>query len=351
MLRRFVLTAVVALVVQQAVRYWFFMDYHKTKTILHHRPGPCRHLEGADGGSEDLTVLDNGMAFISSGYCSWVRGRILLYDFNNSSQKVKELPIVSSSLDQSDLSFHGLSVWQDSATEEITLMVINHATLEDRIEVFRFLKENQTLLHLESITSPKLTDMNDLVMTSNRSFYITKYTTLRDYLRLELLLMLKYGEIFYYDGSDFRSVTGGLHMPNGINVSPDHRFLYVSEYGRKQLKSYRIVGTELEHVEDLFLDTLVDNIEIEPETGDLWVGCHPIHYYLMDYADIGSKSPAPSQILRVKTSDGKFTEAVEVYYDSGYELEASTVASVYKGKMIAGTVVSQLIVCDLVYTD
>ncbi|XP_060085242.1 serum paraoxonase/arylesterase 1-like [Ylistrum balloti] len=348
------LTVLVALIVQQGVRYWFFMDYHKTRTIIHHRPGPCRYLDGADGGSEDLTVLDNGLTFISSGFCSWTRGRILLFDFNqldSPSHEVKELRITSSIRDLSHSSFHGMSVWQDSTTGEITLMVINHAGPEDHIEVFKFQKESQTLRHTDSITSPKLTNMNDLVMTSDRTFYITKYTTLRDYLQLELLLMLKYGEILYYDGRDFRSVAQGLHLPNGINVSPDKRYLYVSEFGRKQLKSYRIVDKNLEHVDDLFLNTLVDNIEIDKESGDLWVGCHPIHYHLMEYSSLGPRSRMPSQILKVKTSEGKFTEAVEVFRDSGSELTGSTVASVYQGKMIVGTLAYQLMVCDLVYTD
>ncbi|XP_060077933.1 serum paraoxonase/arylesterase 1-like [Ylistrum balloti] len=354
MWRSFRLTVLVTIILQRGIRYWFFMDYHKTRTIIHHRPGPCRYLEGADGGSEDLTVLDNGLTFISSGLCSWARSRILLFDFNrleDPSYIIRELPIVSSTLNSSKVSFHGLSVWQDDTTGEITLMVINHAEFEDHVEVFWFRKNSLSLLHVDSITSPKLTDMNDLVMTSNRTFYITKYKSFRGYLWLQLLLMSTDGEILYYDGMDFRSVVQGLHLPNGINVSPDKRHLYVSEFGRKQLKSYRIVHTQLKHVDDLYLNSLPDNIEIDLETGDIWAGCHPVHYQLMECIDGRSQSRAPSQILKVKTSEGKFTEAVEVFRDSGSELTGSTVASVYQGKMIVGTLAYQLMVCDLVYTD
>ncbi|OWF50641.1 Serum paraoxonase/arylesterase 1 [Mizuhopecten yessoensis] len=349
MLRSVGLTVVLAIVVQHVVRFWFFMDYHKAGTIIHHRPGPCRPLAGADGGSEDLTVLDNGLTFISSGCFSWTRGRILLFNFSNPSHGLKELPIVSSSMNQSLLVFYGLSAWRDNQTGEITLMVINHGGPEAHVEVFTYREASQSLIHVDSITSSKLTIMNDLVMTSSRTFYITKYLTLPDHQSLELLLMLKYGEVLYYDGSDFRSVAQGLHMPNGINVSPDQRYLYVSEFGRKQLKSYRILDTELEHVEDLVLDTLVDNIEVAPVSGDLWVGCHPIHYLLIENEHVGS--PAPSQILKVKTLSGKFTDVVEVYRDPGTEFKASSVASVYKGHMIAGSVTSHLILCDLVHTD
>ncbi|XP_033738686.1 serum paraoxonase/arylesterase 2-like [Pecten maximus] len=138
-------------------------------------------------------------------------------------------------------------------------MVINHAGHHDRVEVFTFQEDSLTLLHVNSILSPKRNYMNDLVMTSNRTFYITEYGEMRDNPLLEMLLMLSYCDILYYNGSEFRSVAHGLRMANGINVSPDHRYLYVAELGRKQLKSYRIKDTELEHVEDLFLDTLLDN--------------------------------------------------------------------------------------------
>ncbi|XP_021353161.1 serum paraoxonase/arylesterase 1-like [Mizuhopecten yessoensis] len=349
MLRSVGLTVVLAIVVQHVVRFWFFMDYHKAGTIIHHRPGPCRPLAGADGGSEDLTVLDNGLTFISSGYFPWTRGRILLFDFSDPLHEVKELPIVSSTLNQSDFNVHGLSVWQDNITGEVTLMVINHAGPGDVVEVFTFQEDSRSLLHIKTITCPKRTNMNDLVLTSNRTFYITKITTLRDYPMVELLLMLKYGEVLYYDGSDFRSVAGRLNLPNGINVSPDHRYMYVAEMESKLLKSYRIVDYGLHFVEDLRLDTLVDNIEVDPVSGDLWVGCHPSFHRLIQLNVAGLL--LPSQILKVKTSGGKFTEAVEVYTDSGSELSASSVASIYKGKMIAGTIASQLIVCDVVYID
>ncbi|XP_033739204.1 serum paraoxonase/arylesterase 1-like [Pecten maximus] len=279
----------------------FFLDYHKTEGIIHHRPGPCLQLDGADGGSEDLTVLDNGLTFISSGYFSWTRGRILLFDLAKTKSEVKELHIISSSLNQSDLSFHGLSAWHDSKTGEITLMVVNHAGPGDQVEVFTFQKDSSSLLHVETIICPKL--------------------------KLKRSTEPAYAKRHQY-------------------ISPDKRYLYVSEFGGKQLKSYSIAGTELEHVEDLYLDTHVDNIEVEPASGNLWVGCHPsLHRLVSASGDVGSLSP--SQILMVRTTEGKFKETVEVYSDSGYELKASTVASVYKGKMIAGTLGSQLIVCDL----
>ena len=31
------------------------------------------------------------------------------------------------------------------------------------------------------------------------------------------------------------------------------------------------------------MGTGVDNIEVDPLTGDLWIGCHPLNWAIMDF--------------------------------------------------------------------
>ena len=33
------------------------------------------------------------------------------------------------------------------------------------------------------------------------------------------------------------------------------------------------------------MGTGVDNIEVDPETGDLWIGCHPLAWAILDFFD------------------------------------------------------------------
>ena len=55
------------------------------------------------------------------------------------------------------------------------------------------------------------------------------------------------------------------------------------------------------------MGTSVDNIEVDPTTGDLWIGCHPLGYAIMDFFDIFG-FPRPSQVgfmifnIKVKTA-------------------------------------------------
>ena len=41
--------------------------------------------------------------------------------------------------------------------------------------------------------------------------------------------------------------------------------------------------------------TGMDNIEVDPTTGDLWIGCHPLNYALMDPFDT-FRYAHPSQV-------------------------------------------------------
>lgn len=64
--------------------------------------------------------------------------------------------------------------------------------------------------------------LNDLVLVSENQFYVT--CSLKWSL-LELFLHLRFGEVLFYDGSRVRVAAGGHIFANGINISPDHRFI------------------------------------------------------------------------------------------------------------------------------
>ena len=45
------------------------------------------------------------------------------------------------------------------------------------------------------------------------------------------------------------------------------------------------------------VDTAIDNIEVDPFTGDLWIGCHPLMWTRMDAYKLFSVT-CPSQVSR-----------------------------------------------------
>lgn len=67
--------------------------------------------------------------------------------------------------------------------------------------------------------------MNDLVAVGEDEFYATNYHYMHTKLGIffELLAILKWGTIVYFDGKQSKYVERDLLMANGINVSPDHK--------------------------------------------------------------------------------------------------------------------------------
>ncbi|KAK3107445.1 hypothetical protein FSP39_014760 [Pinctada imbricata] len=102
---------------------------------------------------------------------------------------------------------------------------------------------------------------------------------------------------------------------------------------------------------DLPLDSGVDNIEVDPKTGDLWIGSHPKINQIIAYDKSMGKTLSPSQVLRVKFKDGKLSDAVEVFLDKGKRIAASTVASVYKKRLLIGSLGGPPMLCDMVYIE
>ena len=53
------------------------------------------------------------------------------------------------------------------------------------------------------------------------------------------------------------------------------------------------------------MNTGVDNIEVDPKTGDLWIGCHPVMYRILDLQHI-FKFSLPSNVSSMTFSINKW---------------------------------------------
>ena len=59
-------------------------------------------------------------------------------------------------------------------------------------------------------------------------------------------------------------------------------------------------------------------------------------------------SPIFSQVLRLRVRDGtEMTRVTEVYADDGTQLRGSSSAVLYKGRLLIGTAIHKLLLCDL----
>ncbi|XP_005388117.1 PREDICTED: serum paraoxonase/arylesterase 1 isoform X1 [Chinchilla lanigera] len=314
----------------------------------------CHFVKGIDSGAEDLEILPNGLAFISAGlkypgiksFEPDKPGKILLMDLNDDNPAVSELNIVGNKLDSASFNPHGISTFTD-ADNTVYLLVVNHPDFKSTVELFKFQEEEKSLLHLKTIRHKLLSSVNDIVAVGPEHFYATNdHYFAEPYFRSwELYLGLAWSYVTYYSPEAVQVVADGFDFANGISISPDGKYVYIAELLAHKIHVYeKHANWSLTPLKSLDFDTLVDNISVDPVTGDLWVGCHPNGMKIFFY---DSENPPASEVIRIQNILTEDPTVTVVYAENGSALQGSTVASVYKGKLLIGTVFHKALHCEL----
>lgn len=325
------------------------------KTITPHFTGNIQKLEIPIAGPEDITIdTQHGLAFISVDdrrvnikNPATLDGAILLMNLSDSIPVLKNITPPGFQ----DFHPHGISLWTEPDGRQF-LFVVNHRQKSWEQVIERFAWRNDSLIHLESILDANLmTSPNDVTAVGERSFYVTNdhaYSksginrTLEDYLQRAI------SYVNYYDGESFKKVATGIAYANGINRSADLHQLYVAACtGRKVLIYDRnATNGELTLEQEIDVNTGVDNIELD-ESGALWIGSHPQLLKFVAHAADPAKF-SPSQVIKLsKDKDGEY-QLDEIFLNDGASYSGSTVAAVYKDKILIGSVFEKsLLVCTI----
>ncbi|XP_028672899.2 serum paraoxonase/arylesterase 2-like [Erpetoichthys calabaricus] len=317
----------------------------------------CQLIQGIDHGSEDITVLPNGLALFSSGlkypmmpnYGSDAPGNLYVMNLEEDTPTLSELKI-SQGFDLISFNPHGISTYIDKEDNMVYVFVVNHLHphFTSHVEIFKFVEEDKSLTHLKTITHELLTNVNDIVAVGPESFYATNDHYFKDQsLRfLEKVLGLAWCNVVYYSPEEVKVVGNGLHFANGINLSPDSKYLYVADIFGSCIHILEVQEDKnLTPVKVLHLGTLVDNIDVDQETGDLWVGCHPNGWKMFNY---NPEVPPGSEVLQIKNIHSEKPMVFQAYADNGSVIQGSSVAVPYKGrKLLIGTIFHKALLCNL----
>ncbi|KAI0232256.1 Serum paraoxonase/arylesterase 1, partial [Lamellibrachia satsuma] len=196
----------------------------------------CRLVPGIDTGSEDIQVLPNGLAFITSGFEAQSRGEIFMFDFKKPRRGAHALDIVGD-LDRSTFSPLGISIWRDCNSNVIYIFVVNVCVDgKDTVEKFRYDEKRRNLWHTRTYSDKTITHPNDIVATGEDCFYFTNYYKFN--FKVEFIRGLRVGNVGFYDGTRGHILFAGISSPNSITTSQDGKYVYMSELGGKQLSVY-----------------------------------------------------------------------------------------------------------------
>lgn len=310
------------------------------RRIHPHFSGTCTLVKGPIG-PEDLTIdRRSNVAYISASdrraffAGNPVPGAIYAYDLNQPGAKPINLT------PKAGVSFqpHGISLWSDPDGQDV-LFVVNHppqgsASRQHTVEIYDL--DNGRLFHRATLSDPLLVMPNDIVAVGLDRFYVTNTHYYPPGFRqtIETYLQRPGAQLIYYDQGGFRVAVPDLVFPNGVNVSPDGRSLYLAMVTPRSVRVYARdpVAEKLTFQREIPIDTGPDNIEVDTD-GTLWIGAHP---KLLDVAahQRDASELAPSQVVRV-TPQGTVDE---IYLSDGDPIAAASVAAVSGSRLLIGQI-------------
>ncbi|KAG8443122.1 hypothetical protein GDO86_011800 [Hymenochirus boettgeri] len=314
----------------------------------------CRLIKGIEFGSEDIDILPNGLAFISSGlkYPGLISlqpekpGEIFLLDLSDEHLHPVSLRL-SRAFDFSTFNPHGISTYIDPKDDTVYLFVVNHPQYKTTIELFKFKEEENALLHLKTIKHELLHSVNDIVAVGPESFYATNDCYFTDFImrHMEMFFGMALTNVVYYSPSVVKQVSSGYYSANGIAMSTDNKFVYVADvFGHTIHILEKQTDWSLTPVKVVELEMLVDNLSVDPTTGDIWTAGHPNGWKLLSYHfdDLPG-----SEVVRVRNIHSENPIVTQVYVNNGSLIQASSSACVYEGKLLVGTVFHKALYCEL----
>ncbi|XP_042636739.1 serum paraoxonase/lactonase 3 [Orycteropus afer afer] len=316
-------------------------------------PGKCHIVEGIENGSEDIDILPSGLAFISSGlkypgmpsFEPDEPGKIFLMDLNEQNPRAQALKI-SDGFDKASFNPHGISTFIDK-DHTVYLYVVNHPHMMSTVEIFKFEEQQHSLVHLKTIKHELLQSVNDIVVLGPEQFYATRdhYFTNLFLSLLEMVLDLQWSYVLFYSPQEVKVVAKGFSSANGITVSLDNQYVFVADVAAKNIHVMkRDDNWNLTQQKVLQLDALVDNLTVDPATGDVLAGCHPNAMKLLIY---NPKDPPGSKVFRIQDILSKKPRVSTLYANNGSVLQGSTVATIYNKKLLIGTIFHRALYCEL----
>jgi arylesterase/paraoxonase len=313
----------------------------------------CHLIKGIEAGAEDIDILPSGLAFFSVGlkfpglhsFAPDKPGGIVMMDLEEEKPRALELRI-SRGFDLASFNPHGISTFIDK-DNTVYLFVVNHPEFKNTVEIFKFEEEENSLLHLKTIKHELLPSVNDIVAVGPAHFYATNDHYFSDpFLKyLETYLNLHWANVIYYSPNEVKVAAEGFDSANGINISPDKKYIYVADTLAHEVRILeKQPNMNLTQLKVLQLDTLVDNLSVDPSSGDIWVGCHPNGQKLFVY---DPNNPPASEILRIQNILSEKPTVTTVYANNGSILQGSSVAALYDRMLLVGTLYHRALYCEL----
>jgi len=251
--------------------------------------------------------------------------------------------------------FHPHGIYIQPVDSRVLVATVCHHRDGDSVETFEIQTDSTTgsrrAVYLRSVRHPLFRVLNDVVLLDENSFYVTNwhYYPVGSLMGLlEDVGQFAWAFVIYCwkeaSATEFFCKKVGVPVvgANGINISPDKKTVYVAGVTGPYIMVFSIIPGDLK-----LLDTIPlgksgpDNIDVDPETGDLLVMCHPRMFVLLGYSKDPMTISSPCELLRIKTkanySKGDY-QIEDVFVHDGSVLPACTIGVRHKNQLAIGSV-------------
>ncbi|MFT6880871.1 MAG: arylesterase/paraoxonase [Arcticibacterium sp.] len=301
------------------------------KNITPHFDGEAETI-AAPPGIEDLTIdHSDGQLYLSSTDRRDKNASGDIFTFNAS----ENVPVfIKLGINDIYPNFrpHGISLLNKYGNKYI--FAISHEP--EANYVYRLQVAKDSLITHKRFSHHLLISPNDLVAHDTASFYFTndhglkagRERTIKDF------IMDKNGYVVSYINGNAKKVSQNMSYANGINISKDGKYLFVSTTTEATLFVYKNepLTDNLQLLDKHFTGTGLDNIALDKDD-NLLIGAHPKMLKFLAHA--GSKlKKSPSQVLKIiylPETDYKFLQE-EIYLNDGNPLSGSSVGAPYVQK-------------------
>lgn len=284
-----------------------------------------------------------------------IKGRVFLLDLASPSNILKEIKLrPSPEFDPGTFKPHGLSILEDKEKGEHLVYIVNHVLEEDdRVEKFIYLPDTNELVHQRSFFSSKFHMINDMVLIKEDMFYVTNFFYFKSSTfisSMESVFRLPLGNVLLFDGTDFIVAAKHQNGPNGVALSKDGKYLYVATSQNKGISVFeRFPNNTLYGIQDFYFSATADNLHISQDGKTLFTGTHPITWKILSHMTDPNRL-SPSMVLSFPLQDdGRIVEGemTELFYDHGDLISGSTIGTVFRNKLLIGSLIDKLVLCDL----
>lgn len=231
-----------------------------------------------------------------------------------------------------ELRTHGLSIWENPTDSSlIYLFFVNHRRGGSVIEIFTHTLGTTVLDHVETAAHPLIRTPNNLVPIGPRTFYTSNdHRHRKGFWRvIEEFGRMPWGNVVLWDKGEAQVVADGIRSANGMASSPDAKYIYVNAVvGTETLVYERQQNNSLLLIDRVKIGFLDDNVDVESNSGDLYITGHTHLIKFLQHAKDPVGSRSPSKVVRAYRGEGKQWKVEPILIDDGKLLNGATISAV-----------------------